>query len=211
MFIFLDKIIYNSEYDNINNNCIVLSTVTIFLLAFNKTYTTWFEWDTIANEAVLHDVANQISAHIINLIGIFSPDVIVIQTYVWTQRQIITKRINALSSRIIDFIFRFVMWGTEFRWFPLRASVVRSSERTRFSYTVTSTLHAQTASRCFLERQPMRWLLLTMPKQICISNCIYSHHHNFCIDVRTTCLGHHWVGVLIQYWLNCWRLIFASV
>jgi hypothetical protein len=82
MFIFLDKIIYNSEYDNINNNCIVLSTVTIFLLAFNKTYTTWFEWDTIANEAVLHDVANQISAHIINLIGIFSPDVIVIQTYV---------------------------------------------------------------------------------------------------------------------------------
>jgi hypothetical protein len=83
MFIFfLDKIIYISEYDTISNNCIVLSTVTFSFIGLQQTCTTWFEWDTIVNEAAVHDIPNQISARIISLIAIFSPDVIVIQTYV---------------------------------------------------------------------------------------------------------------------------------
>lgn len=107
----MNEIIYISEYNNvISNNCI--SQFNILLDCFQQNV---YRMDI--NEAVLHDIASQICARIINLIAISSPHLIVIQTYVWTQWKIITGSINSLSGRIIDFIFRRVVWDTEFRDF----------------------------------------------------------------------------------------------
>jgi hypothetical protein len=90
----------------------------------------------IANEATLHDTANQMSGRTINLIAIYSSDVIVNRTYVWTQRQIITKSINSLSSRIIDFVFPFVMWGHGILWPPLWPPALRPSKKSLFSLSL---------------------------------------------------------------------------
>jgi hypothetical protein len=72
------------------------------------------------------------------------------------------------------------MWDTEFGDFRYeRVSLILG--RDLFSFIVAPRLHsavAQTVSRSFPEGQPMRWLLLTMRKQICIANFIYFHQHN---------------------------------